>query len=199
MKSIFKREPSEQENNWLRLRSDLVSYLQEMRISCNSNSSLSRLILSTSTTTAMASNHHEAAAEDMKKLRESYTSLATSHQCLKKDHQKLIGTCFSRIKRLKKLESSFYLLDSNFNTIKNGFQQSILCNFFPAVTKELTSALEVAARSGIKSGRNFNWTEVIQNCSRLYPELFPTSSRIKTAGSRSKKNLEVTKLFSSLI
>jgi len=171
-----------------------------MRISCNSNSSLSRLILSTSTTTAMASNHHEAAAEDMKKLRESYTSLATSHQCLKKDHQKLIGTCFSRIKRLKNWKVAFvYVLDSNFNTIKNGCKQSILCNFFPAVTKELTSALEVAARSGIKSGRNFNWTEVIQNCSRLYPELFPTSSRIKTAGSRSKKNLEVTKLFSSLI
>ncbi len=39
----------------------------------------------------MAASHHEAAAEDMKKLRESYTNLATNHQHLKKDHQKLIG------------------------------------------------------------------------------------------------------------
>ena len=39
----------------------------------------------------MASSHHEAAAEDMKGLRDSYTNLATNHQQLKKDHQKLIG------------------------------------------------------------------------------------------------------------
>ncbi len=126
IKSIW---TSEQENNWLRLRSDLVSYLQEMRISCNSNSSLSRLILSTSTTTAMASNHHEAAAEDMKKLRESYTSLATSHQCLKKDHQKLIGTCFSRIKRLKKwivvLITSAHIVKHKIKKLKNWKENNV--------------------------------------------------------------------------
>ena len=44
-----------------------------------------------STSSSMAASHHEAAAEDMKKLRESYTNLATNHQHLKKDHQKLIG------------------------------------------------------------------------------------------------------------
>ena len=33
----------------------------------------------------------EAADEDMKRLREGYNNLATNHQLLKRDHQKLIG------------------------------------------------------------------------------------------------------------
>ena len=66
-------------------------YLQEMRINSNSNSALSRLVLSTTSSTSMAQSHQEAADEDLKKLREGYNHLATSHQTLKRDHQKLIG------------------------------------------------------------------------------------------------------------
>ncbi len=67
-------------------------------------------------------------------------------------------------------------------TIKNSLVSQLLClkyldvpvtsDLVQAVTKELTTALEVAAKSTKKTNNQFSWSSIILECGRLYPELF---------------------------
>ena len=58
---------------------------------------------------------------------------------------------------------------------------------FTAVTKELTTALEMAVKSsgnGKKSNQHFNWSSIVLRCGKIYPELvsnFDKSERASTA------------------
>ena len=58
--------------------------------------------------------------------------------------------------------------------------------FFLAVTKELTSGLEAVAKSTSSIGSNsgIQWDQILGNCNRIYPELFPaqTKSAVQRTG-----------------
>lgn len=158
----------------MRLRGDLVSYLQDLRLSGRFNSELVRLVLAhtwqqqegrqTKATSAAVTGgagggradlyrQFVARERDAAKTRRRHAQLVASHQQLRRDYQKLI-----------------------------------------AVTKELTSGLEMVAKAaqqqqrkpasaaaaarGIGGGgantfQSIQWDVILGNCSRIYPELFP--------------------------
>ena len=63
----------------------------------------------------------------------------------------------------------------------------IILLHFSAVTKELTTALEMAVKSsgnGKKSKPHFDWSSIVLRCGKIYPELvsnFDKSERASTA------------------
>ena len=66
-------------------------------------------------------------------------------------------------------------------------------NPVPAVTKELTTGLEMAA---LKSSQqdSFNWNSILLNCSKLYPDLFSSGDEGKgTTKSRPKSSPHVSR------
>lgn len=79
----------------MRLRSDLDSYFEELRLSGRYSSELVRLVLSHGHQgQGQGRDLHQqfvAREEEVARLRKKYSQLVANHQQLRKDYQKLIG------------------------------------------------------------------------------------------------------------
>ena len=76
----------------MRLRSDLAGYLTDLRLSGQFSSELVRLVLVNAMGTGELYQEFIAKEQDALKMRRKHSELIASHQALRKDYQKLIGT-----------------------------------------------------------------------------------------------------------
>ena len=126
----------------MRLRSDTVSYLEELMEKGAHDSDLAKLVAKHSNIKEEKPDlvdPEESHEKELERVRQIHAQLVSNHTRLKADHQKLI-----------------------------------------AVTKELTTALELAAKSAsskkASQSSNFTWSSIVLKCGRIYPELFNASN-----------------------
>ena len=77
--------------NWMRLRSDLGSYLDELREKGAHESDLAKLIKSHISDKDQSHQESLEKQKELERMRQVHSQLVASHQKLKNDHQKLIG------------------------------------------------------------------------------------------------------------
>ena len=80
-----------QATNWMRLRSDLGAYLDELREKGAHESDLAKLIKSHISDKDQSHQESLEKQKELERMRQVHSQLVASHQKLKNDHQKLIG------------------------------------------------------------------------------------------------------------
>ena len=75
----------------MKLRSDLVSYLEELKEQGAQDSDLSRLIKSHFSDEKQDQKEALEKQGELERMRQVHSQLVASHQSLRNDHQKLIG------------------------------------------------------------------------------------------------------------
>jgi hypothetical protein len=144
----------------MRLRSDLQAYLEELRDKGAHESDLARAIacqLGGSESRNLNLSALTDKENELESLRQTHAQLVANHTKLRTDHQKLIG---NTVLQLHDYDRCIHIV-------------------FVAVARELTTALELAAKAGGPGAsgsnskqKNFTWSSIVLKCGRLYPELF---------------------------
>ena len=94
---IYKYFHLQQKNNWMRLRSDLSSYLDELRERGAHESELAKLIRSHHFQDLKPTDQLSEKESELERMRQVHAQLVSQHQKLRNDHQKLIGEKVQRI------------------------------------------------------------------------------------------------------